>query len=217
MSPDAPPPSNVMDTRVSGLTRYSGDPADTDLSAVHTAAFVDPDLLLTQPPSSYQLLQLKGEDGSDPLALMRQQAQLATKLAATGCALPEPLLKALLLFALPPELGHLRTKYIDAEEAPGHPMTLATLKQRLTTQFQSAVLADPESIITPANAAITKAGAPCEDPRLTPELMEALVKLASNMCAHCGGVHKSEKCWIKFPALRPADIKDQANLAVPMF
>jgi hypothetical protein len=118
------------DTHVSGLTRYSGDPADTDISAVHAAAFIDPDPLLTQPPSSYQLLQLKGEDGSDPLALMRQQAQLATKLAATGCALPEPLLKALLLFALPPELGHLRTKYIDAEEAPGHPMTLATLKQR---------------------------------------------------------------------------------------
>ena len=112
---------------MSGLTRCSGDPADTDISAVHAAAFIDPDLLLTQPPSSYQLLQLKGEDGSDPLALMRQQAQLATKLAATGCALPEPLLKALLLFALPPELDHLRTKYIDAEEAPGHPMTLATL------------------------------------------------------------------------------------------
>ena len=205
------------DTHVSGLTRCSGDPADTDISAVHAAAFIDPDLLLTQPPSSYQLLQLKGEDGSDPLALMRQQAQLATKLAATGCALPEPLLKALLLFALPPELSHLRTKYIDAEEAPGHPMTLATLKQRLTTQFQSAVLADPESIITPANTAITKAGAPCEDPRLTPELMEALVKLASNMCAHCGGVHKSEKCWIKFPALRPADMQHQANLTVPMF
>ena len=118
------------DTHVSGLTRCSGDPADTDMSAVHAAAFVDPDLLLTQPPSSYQLLQLKGEDGSDPLALMRQQAQLATKLAATGCALPEPLLKALLLFALPPELSHLSTKNIDAEEAPGHPMTLATLKQR---------------------------------------------------------------------------------------
>ena len=52
MSPDAPPPSNVMDTRVSGLTRYSGDPAGTDLSAVHAAAFIAPDLLLTQPPSS---------------------------------------------------------------------------------------------------------------------------------------------------------------------
>ena len=88
--------------------------------------------VITQMHLVVQLLQLKGEaeDGSDPLALMRQQAQLATKLAATSCALPEPLLKALLLFALPPELGHLRTKYIDAEEAPGHPMTLATLKQR---------------------------------------------------------------------------------------
>jgi len=41
-----------MDTRVSGLTRYSGDPAGTDLSAVHAAAFIAPDLLLTQPPSS---------------------------------------------------------------------------------------------------------------------------------------------------------------------
>ena len=48
MSPDAPPPSNVMDTRVSGLTRYSGDPADTGLLAVHAAAFDVPDLLNTQ-------------------------------------------------------------------------------------------------------------------------------------------------------------------------
>jgi hypothetical protein len=194
-------------------------PDATDAAAAYAAMqrILNDRGVITQMHLVVQLLQLKGEDGSDPLALMRQQAQLATKLAATGCALPEPLLKALLLFALPPELSHLRTKYIDAEEAPGHPMTLATLKQRLTTQFQSAVLADPESIITPANAAMTKAGAPCEDPRLTPELMEALVKLASNMCTHCGGVHKSEKCWIKFPALRPADMQHQANLTVPMF
>ena len=44
--------TDVVDARVSGLTRYSGDPAGTDLSAVHAAAFIAPDLLLTQPPSS---------------------------------------------------------------------------------------------------------------------------------------------------------------------
>ena len=40
--------TDVVDTRVSGLTRYSGDPADTGLLAVHAAAFDVPDLLNTQ-------------------------------------------------------------------------------------------------------------------------------------------------------------------------
>ena len=202
-------------------------PDETDPAAAHDAMqrVLNDKGVITQMHLVVQLLQLKAENGEDPLALMRQQAQLATKLSATGCALPEPLLKALLLFALPSELSHLRTKYIDAEETPGHPMTLSTLKQRLTTQFQSAALADPESLHDQVNSVVARHPAdasaascqPCEDPRLTPELLAALVKLASNMCAHCGGVHKSEKCWVKFPALRPADIKDQANLAVPMF
>jgi hypothetical protein len=202
-------------------------PDETDPAAAYDAMqrVLNDKGVITQMHLVVQLLQLKAENGEDPLALMRQQAQLATKLSATGCALPEPLLKALLLFALPSELSHLRTKYIDAEETPGHPMTLSTLKQRLTTQFQSAALADPESLHDQVNSVVARHPAdasaascqPCEDPRLTPELLAALVKLASNMCTHCGGVHKSEKCWVKFPALRPADIKDQANLAVPMF
>jgi hypothetical protein len=208
---------------------------DRDAAAAHAAMqrILDDKGVITQMHLVVQLLQLKGEDGCNPLNVMRQQAQLATKLAATGCVLPEPLLKALLLFALPSELTHLRTKYIDAEETPGHPMALSTLKQRLTTQFQSAALDDPEFPRDRVNALVntkktTTADAACppsssnEDPRLTPEMMAALAKLAENVCTHCGGMHKSHRCWNKFPALKPedlqrADIRDAAHLAVPMF
>ena len=40
------------------------------------------------------------DDGTNPLTKMREQTQLATSIAATGCALPDPLLKALILFGL---------------------------------------------------------------------------------------------------------------------
>ena len=127
-----------------------------------------------------------------------------------------------------------RYKHVDAEETPGHPMAPSTLKQRLTTQFQSAALDDPEFPRDRVNALVntkktsTTADAACppsssnEDPRLTPEMMAALAKLAENVCTHCGGMHKSHRCWNKFPALKPedlqrADIRDAAHLAVPMF
>jgi hypothetical protein len=51
--PDLLRPSvDAANTRVSGLTRCSGNPADTGLFAVHATDFVAPDLLLTQPLSS---------------------------------------------------------------------------------------------------------------------------------------------------------------------
>ena len=138
------------------------------------------------------LMYIVHPDGTNPIQTMSDQSQLATKLEATGCVLPEPLLKAIILFSLGPEQEHLRTKYIDAEETPGTPMTLATLKNRLTTQFQVQHEAG-DLMSTPANKASN------QPPSLSPEVVLALNTFASKMCIHCRGQHPSEKCWVKFP------------------
>jgi hypothetical protein len=160
------------------------------------------------------------DDGTNPLTKMREQTQLATSIAATGCALPDPLLKALILFGLSPDLAHLRTKYIDAEDRPGVPMTLTTLQQRLTTQFQAAAAVD-DGIITPANTAITKQSSDSMQQTFTPEVVMALTAMASNLCTHCNKPgHTEDRCWEKHPEKRP-NRRTKANRAsnntVPMF
>ena len=184
--------------------------------------------VITQMSLVMQLLQIRCEDGSDPLQCMRTQSQLATKVAATGCALPEPLMKSLLLFSLPAELQHLRTKYIDAEERPGVPMTLSTLRQRLTTQFQSAAMLDADArgsdvIVNQVNQVTSQK--PLVDDntsttkQFTPEQMEAILDLVSKRCIHCGFLHSSEFCKKKFPHLRPQQTNFVANApgSAPMF
>jgi hypothetical protein len=166
--------------------------------------------VVTQMNLVVRLLKLKGEDGTDPLVVMRQQAQLATKLAATGCTLPEPLLKALVLFALPPSLQHLMTKYIDAEETPGTPMTLTTLKTRLTTQFQVAAAGD-DAPVTPAHSAgnhpptTTLTNIPSTVEGLSQsDLALALSAFVKSMCSHCNKPgHSEDNCWHKHPEKRP--------------
>ena len=152
------------------------------------------------------------DDGTNPLTKMREQTQLATSIAATGCALPDPLLKALILFGLSPDLAHLRTKYIDAEDRPGVPMTLTTLQQRLTTQFQAAAAVD-DGIITPANTAITKQSSDSTQQTFTPEVVMALTAMASNLCTHCNKPgHTEDRCWEKHPEKRP-NRRTKANRA----
>jgi transposase InsO family protein len=148
------------------------------------------------------LMHIVHPDGTNPMQAMSDQSQIATKLEATGCVLPEPLLKAIVLFSLGPEQEHLRTKYIDAEETPGTPMALATLKNRLTTQFQVQHEAG-DLMSTPANRASNQPPPSSALSALSPEAVLALNTFAQKMCIHCGGQHPSEKCWIKFPELRP--------------
>ena len=53
------------------------------------------------------LMHIIQPDTANPIQTMNEQAILATKIDATGCKLPEPLLKAILLFSLGPEQEHL--------------------------------------------------------------------------------------------------------------
>ena len=98
-----------------------------------------------------QLMQIKGEEGDNPTKILRAQQQLYNKLKAAGFTLDD-LMRALALHALPPEFAHLRPKYLDAEDTSGNPLTYATLRARLETQFTAEAVSDQSPAVASAHA-----------------------------------------------------------------
>ena len=82
-----------------------------------------------------ELVRLRCGDGEDPTATVRRQQALYLKVKAAGCDLPEPLLNVLMLEGLPPAQSHLHSKFIDAVDVGGHPLTYKALREKLESNF----------------------------------------------------------------------------------
>ena len=91
-----------------------------------------------------ELLELRAAGVDDAKDTIRQQFQRYKRLESAGLRLPEMLMNALLLFAMPPDLAPVRTKFLDTT------LTYAELR----TQFELHITAE-QTTPTATTAALT--------------------------------------------------------------
>jgi hypothetical protein len=85
-----------------------------------------------------ELVRLRCGDEEDPIKAVRKQQALFLKLRAGGVTVPDLLLNVLMLEGLPSQHSHLHSKFIDATDSSGNPLTYDALRERLETNFAAA-------------------------------------------------------------------------------
>ena len=161
-----------------------------------------------------QLLLLRADDEADVDRVLSRQQTLNTQLRAgkAGRELSDETMAAIVFLALPPTMEGFTDRWLDAEEpgSPGDPMTRKTLIAKLG-EHRAAKASMAQRPETALHLAPAKGCDPPECPESTGDEMRRAIKdladqvaaLKAMDCKHCGGRHDSDKCWKKYPHLRP--------------
>lgn len=124
-----------------------------------------------------------------------------------------------------PEFQHLRPKYLDAKDRSGNPLSYATLRARLETQFQAETISEQRPALASAHAVrLEKQEADLQAAGDEIAALKTQVQThgkrsggkRSDTCAWCkergfNPRHASRKCWRQFPHLRPSEQEDATD------
>ena len=171
----------------------------------------------------WELLHTRATDQAEAPATLRKQVELGNKLKQAKCELPDEFMKAMALFSLPPELDHIRHKYLGMTDSAGKTQTYKALREHLEMEFTAATADVGVTTAAHRLAEATKANADMQT-RIR-ELEQSVLALRDQpaggqeqqqkqhrVCAHCGKkYHTADDCWSLHPEKRPDRIKKQGR------
>ena len=153
------------------------------------------------------LLELQSTGVDDAKETIRQQFTRYKRLEAAGLRLPEMLMNALLLFAMPQDLAPVRTKFLDTA------LTYAELR----TQIELHITAE-QTTPTATTAALTTREAEmlARIDELETRYKQLQDKDTRPRCKLPGHEkHAAEDCWTKYPEKMPESIRRRRGKRPP--
>ena len=159
-----------------------------------------------------ELLEMRATGVDDAKETIRQQFLRYKRLETAGLRLPEMLMNALLLFAMPQDLATVRTKFLDT--------TLSYAELR--TQVELHVTAEQTTPTTTAAALTAQAEvlARVENlERQNKQLRQELQDQRNDPRPRCTlpghGKHAAEECWTRHPEKMPESIRRRRGRRQP--